>query len=76
MKRYEITVNSTVGPTVLAALEGFEVVETAEGQSRIAGTLIDQAALHGMLNRLHDLRVQIVRIQRMNDTRGDPPGRV
>lgn len=67
MERYEITVDSTVGPTALAALEGFEVVEVAGGHSRLVGSVIDQAAFHGMLNRLHDLRLQIVEIHRMDD---------
>lgn len=67
MERYEITVDSTVGPMVLAALEGFEVVEIAGGHSRLVGSVIDQAAFHGMLNRLHDLRLEIVEIHRMDD---------
>ena len=67
MERYEITVDSTVGRTALAALEGFEVVEVAGGHSRLVGSVIDQAAFHGMLNRLHDLRLQIVEIHRMDD---------
>ncbi|MGA8047499.1 MAG: hypothetical protein WCA30_14655 [Dermatophilaceae bacterium] len=68
MERYEITVDSTVGPVVLAALEGFEVVEVAGGHSRLVGSVIDQAAFYGMLNRLHDLRLEIVEIHRMDDT--------
>ena len=68
MERYEITVGSTVGPLVLEALEGFELVEITGGRSRLVGSVIDQAAFHGMLNRLHDLRLEIVEIHRMDDT--------
>jgi hypothetical protein len=67
MERYEITVDSTLGPTALAALEGFEVVETAHGHCRLVGTVIDQAAFHGILNRLHDLRLEILEIHRVDD---------
>jgi hypothetical protein len=67
MERYEITVDSAVGPLALEALEGFEVVEISEGQSRLVGAVTDQAAFHGMLNRLHDLRLEIVEIHRMDD---------
>lgn len=67
MERYEITVDSTVGPTALAALDGFEVVEVCGGHSRLVGAVIDQAAFHGVLNRLHDLRLEIVEIRRMDD---------
>jgi hypothetical protein len=67
MERYEITVDSTLGPTALAALEGFEVVETAHGRCRLVGTVVDQAAFYGMLNRLRDLRLEIVEMHRMDD---------
>jgi hypothetical protein len=68
MERYEITVDSTVGPTALAALEGFEVVEITAGHSRLVGTVIDQAAFYGMLNRLHDLRLEILEMHRIDDS--------
>ena len=68
MERYEITVDSPVGPLALEALEGFEVVEISGGHSRLVGSVIDQAAFHGMLNRIHDLRLEIVEIHRIVDT--------
>lgn len=68
MERYEITVDSPVGPLALEALEGFEVVEISGGHSRLVGSVIDQAAFHGMLNRMHDLRLEIVEIHRIDDT--------
>ena len=66
MARYEITVDSAVGPLALEALEGFEVVEIVEGRSRLVGDVADQAAFHGMLNRLQDLRLDIVEILRVD----------
>lgn len=67
MTRYEITVDGTVGPLVLGALEGFEEGPAAPGCSRLVGDVADQAALHGCLNRLHDLRVEILEMHRLND---------
>jgi hypothetical protein len=66
MEHYEITVESAVGPLVLEALEGFEVVEISGGRSRLVGWVVDQAAFHGMLNRLQDLRLEIVEIHRLD----------
>ena len=66
MARYEITVESAVGPLVLEALERFEVLECTVGHSKLAGDVVDQAALHAMLNRLQDLRVEIIEIHRVD----------
>lgn len=68
MEHYEITVESAVGPLVVEALDGFEVVEISGGQSRLVGTVVDQAAFHGMLNRLQDLRLEIIDIHRLDHT--------
>lgn len=65
MERYEITVESAVGPLVVEALEGFELVEYSGGRSRLVGNVVDQAAFHGMLNRLQDLRLEIIEIHRV-----------
>jgi hypothetical protein len=65
MSQYEITVDGVVGPTVLSALEGFEASTTTRGRSRLVGEVVDQAALHGILERLEDLHVDIVDIHRV-----------
>jgi hypothetical protein len=66
MARYELTVASAVGPVVLEALEGFQVAELASGHSRLVGEVPDQAAFHGLLNRLQDLRLEIIEIKRVD----------
>lgn len=65
MSQYEITVDGVVGPAVLSALEGFEAHSTTTGRSRLVGEVLDQAALHGILERLEDLHVDIVDIHRV-----------
>ena len=67
MARYEITVDAVVGPLVVEALEGFEVAGVSHGHSRLVGDVVDQAALHAMLNRLQNLRVDIIEIHRVDD---------
>ena len=65
MSQYEITVDGVVGPAVLGALEGFEDRATTVGRSRLVGEVVDQAALHGILERLEDLHVDIVDVHRV-----------
>jgi hypothetical protein len=68
MARYEIVVDGVVGPVVMTALEGFEVHPDRPGRSRLVGQVLDQAALHGVLNRLRDLRVEIIDVRRVEDS--------
>ena len=65
MSRYEITVEGVVGPTVLGALEGFQVDGTTPGRSRLVGEVVDQSALHGILERLEGLHVTLVDVHRV-----------
>jgi hypothetical protein len=64
--RYEIRVAS--GPSVLLeqALGDFEVVPAPSGQTRLVGTIADEAALHGALHRLQNLHVAILELRRLD----------
>ena len=65
--RYEIVVVGNVGPTVLGALAAFELQPSPAGTSRFVGTVADPAALQGALNRLTDLRVELIELRRLPD---------
>ncbi len=65
--RYEIVVTGDVGPTVLGALAWFELQPSPAGTSRLIGTVADPAALHGVLHRLTDLRVELIELRRLAD---------
>jgi hypothetical protein len=71
MARYEIIVDCEVGPLATAALEGFEATRLSTGHTRLVGDVVDQAAFHGLLNRLQDLHLEIIEIQRV-DGEGAP----
>ena len=43
------------------------MVDIVDGHSRLVGDVADQAAFHGMLNRLQDLRLEILDIHRVDD---------
>ncbi len=65
--RYEIVVAGDVGPTVLGALERFELQPSEAGTSRLIGSVPDPAALQGVLHRLTDLRVELIEVRRLVD---------
>src|SRR5918997_3030516 len=45
--------------------EGLTVARERDGTTTLTGPLADQAALHGLLNRIRDLNVPIVSVRRM-----------
>jgi hypothetical protein len=45
---------------------GMEVLLLPEGLTRLSGKVEDQAALHGMLNRIGDLRLPLLLVLRGN----------
>ena len=67
MARYEITFDSVVGPLTEAALDDFHIRGTRRGGTCLVGDVVDQAAFHGLLNRIQDLGLEIIEIQRLGD---------
>jgi hypothetical protein len=62
---YEIVVTGAGGPTLFAALPGFEERPAPEGCVRVVGSVADQAALQGVLHRLHELHVELLEVHRL-----------
>lgn len=67
MQRYEITVDSVVGPLTEAAFDNFVIIGPRRGGTCLVGEVVDQAAFHGLLNRIQDLGLEIIEIQRVTD---------
>jgi hypothetical protein len=59
--RYRIVVRGCLGLHFATAFDSFEV-ESGDGESSLTGTFDDQAALHGLLDRLRDLAISIVSV--------------
>ena len=60
-KRYRMCVSDVVGDHVADALGS--TVEPGPDGSVLVGEYVDQAHLTGVINRLHDLRIQIQRVE-------------
>lgn len=62
---YEFVVAGSIGPRTVQALELVEVVSSGDGQTRLRGWIADQGALHGVLERMRDLRVELLDLHRL-----------
>ena len=63
---YEIRVSGLVPESVLAEIEGVQVV-VEPVQTVMRGPVLDQAALHGIINRLQRLGLDLIEVRRLND---------
>jgi hypothetical protein len=60
---YRICVAGQLDERWLRWFDGLAVVQQPNGQTIIGGAL-DQAALHGILNRIRDLGLELISVQR------------
>jgi hypothetical protein len=60
--RFEIVVKGTLSPVLTVAIEGFEVIRCSHGLTYLVGWVPDQARLHGIMERLQDLNIELVSI--------------
>lgn len=49
----------------------FTITQEARGESVLRGPLVDQAALFGVLKKIHNLGLTLVAVQRVAPTPGD-----
>ena len=61
-QRYEITVRGHLTPGWSVVFDDMEVICLVDGNTLIAGSLPDQAALYGLLLRLRDLGLTLISV--------------
>jgi hypothetical protein len=59
--RYRIVIRGRLGEHLANAFDGLEL-ESHPGQSSLSGPFADQAQLHGLLDRLRDLGIQLISV--------------
>jgi hypothetical protein len=62
--RYEIRVKGRVGKSVLSRFEGFDA-EVEPAETILRGPICDQAALHGVLDRIQGLGLELMEVRRV-----------
>jgi len=60
--RYELRVKGHLDVRWAAWFEGFSLTHPGDGTTLLAGFIVDQAALHGVLRRLGDVGLPIVSV--------------
>jgi hypothetical protein len=61
---YEIRVRGRVGKSLLSRFDGFDA-EVEPAETILRGDVSDQAALHGVLDRIQDLGLELVEVRRV-----------
>lgn len=65
---YQIRVKGHLDAGRMRWLEGLDVSLEPNGETLISGPVVDQAALHGLLNRIRDLGLNLVLVRRSDIT--------
>jgi hypothetical protein len=58
--QYEIVINGHLGSRWEAWFDGFAIANEADGTTVLRGSVVDQAALHGLLQRLRDIGIPLI----------------
>jgi hypothetical protein len=67
--RYELRVQGVLEPHWSAWFEGLRLTSDEPGQTTIAGPVVDQAALHGLLAKIRDLGLPLLSVRRLGPDR-------
>ncbi|MDO9085065.1 MAG: hypothetical protein Q7U53_02555 [Anaerolineaceae bacterium] len=63
IKNYQIRVEGHLGKNAAIWFEGFQIEYCTNGETILRGPIIDQAALHGILNSIRDLGLTLILVQ-------------
>ena len=63
---YQIVLQGHLSRQRAAWFDGFTITLDPRGQTILTGTVVDQAALHGLLKKIRDLGLPLVSINRLD----------
>jgi hypothetical protein len=59
---FEVVVKGRLSPTLVAAIDGFEVTGVEDGRTTMVGWIADQSRLHSTLALFRDLNIELVSV--------------
>ena len=68
---YQIRVKDHLGTQWADWFEGFTITEEDDGLTLLAGPVVDQAALHGLLKRIRDLGMILISVNSAGPDAGE-----
>ena len=66
---YQIRIRGLLDESWSEWMDGLTIEPQAHGETLLVGPIRDQAALHGLLNKIRDLGLPLVSVRRAGDTR-------
>lgn len=63
--RYRLRVQGRLGPEWAVCFGGLSLRWEAPGETVLEGQVVDQAALHGLLNTIRDLNLPLLEVLRL-----------
>lgn len=63
---YQIVIQGHLSSAWSDWFDGFTITPRANGESVLVGPVIDQAALYGLLKKVHDLGLDLVAVNRLD----------
>ena len=69
---YEIRVRGRLDEDWIEWFDGMVLTHTIEGQTMLTGPIRDQAALHGTLNKIRNLNLELISVTQIEGT-GEQP---
>ena len=70
---YQIRIEGHLGPLWMEWFAGLIITLEEDGNTLLTGTVIDQAALHGLLKKVRDLGMPLLSVNRVNPNEVDVP---
>jgi hypothetical protein len=69
--RYEVRIRGHLVGRLRAAFEEFDVADVP-AETVLSGVLADQSALHGLLDRIQSLGLELVEVRRLAESDTEP----
>ena len=71
---YEIRLKGHLDDRWAGWFEGMTLTRDANGETRLTGAVVDQAALHGLLRKVRNLGVTLVAVVQLDANQPNHPG--